>query len=76
MFQTSKVASGLRSGQGIAPLKRIVQTLKKKKYAGPASFEMFGPLYQKMDPAEFAAHIKAESAKWARVIKAANIKQE
>ena len=27
-----------------------------------------------MDPVEFAAHIKAESAKWARVIKAANIK--
>ncbi|HKA41309.1 MAG TPA: tripartite tricarboxylate transporter substrate binding protein [Burkholderiales bacterium] len=29
-----------------------------------------------MDPAEFGAHIKAESAKWARVIKAANIKPE
>ena len=27
-----------------------------------------------MDPIEFAAHIKAESAKWARVIKAAHIK--
>ena len=29
-----------------------------------------------MAPAEFGAHIKAESAKWARVIKAANIKPE
>jgi tripartite-type tricarboxylate transporter receptor subunit TctC len=29
-----------------------------------------------MDPAEFGAHIKAEAAKWARVIKAANIKPE
>jgi tripartite-type tricarboxylate transporter receptor subunit TctC len=29
-----------------------------------------------MEPAEFAAHIKAESAKWARVIKAADIKPE
>ena len=29
-----------------------------------------------MDPAEFAAHIKAETEKWARVIKAANIKPE
>ena len=29
-----------------------------------------------MDPAEFGAHIKAESAKWARVIKAANVKPE
>ncbi len=27
-----------------------------------------------MDPAEFGAHIKSETAKWARVIKAANIK--
>ncbi len=29
-----------------------------------------------MDPAEFAAHIKAETEKWARVIKAANIKPD
>ena len=29
-----------------------------------------------MDPAEFGAYIKAESAKWARVIKAANVKPE
>jgi tripartite-type tricarboxylate transporter receptor subunit TctC len=29
-----------------------------------------------MDPAEFGAHIKAETAKWARVIKAANVKPE
>jgi len=29
-----------------------------------------------MDPAEFGAHIKAEIAKWARVIKAANIKPD
>ncbi len=46
-------------GQGIAPLKRIVQTLKKKKYAGPASIEMFHPMYQKMDPAEFAKMARA-----------------
>jgi tripartite-type tricarboxylate transporter receptor subunit TctC len=29
-----------------------------------------------MDPAEFGTHIKAEIAKWARVIKVANIKPE
>jgi tripartite-type tricarboxylate transporter receptor subunit TctC len=29
-----------------------------------------------MDPAEFGAHIKAEIAKWTRVIKAANIKPD
>ena len=28
-------------GEGIVPLKRIVQVLKQKKYAGPASLEMF-----------------------------------
>ena len=46
-------------GQGIAPLKRIVQVLKKKGYAGPASIEMFNPMYQKMDPAEFAKMARA-----------------
>ena len=29
-----------------------------------------------MDPAEFGAHIKAETAKWARVIKAANVRPD
>jgi tripartite-type tricarboxylate transporter receptor subunit TctC len=29
-----------------------------------------------MDPVEFAAHIKAETEKWAGVIKAAGIKPE
>ena len=46
-------------GQGIAPLKRIVQMLKKKKYSGPASIEMFGPKFQKMEPFEFARTARA-----------------
>ena len=46
-------------GQGVAPLKRIVDLLKKKKYAGPASIEMFHPMYQNMDPAEFAKRARA-----------------
>jgi len=46
-------------GQGVAPLKRIVETLKKKKYSGPASIEMFHPMYQNMDPAAFAKLARA-----------------
>ena len=46
-------------GQGIAPLKRIVELLKKKKYSGPASIEMFHPMYQNMEPAEFARRARA-----------------
>jgi 2-keto-myo-inositol isomerase len=46
-------------GEGMAPLKRIVAALKKKGYAGPASIEMFHPMYQKMDPAEFAKRARA-----------------
>src|SRR5262245_61318792 len=37
-------------GEGIAPLRRIVELLKRKKYAGPASFESFNPTVQAADP--------------------------
>src|SRR5205085_5579265 len=40
-------------GEGIVPLKRIVQVLKQKKYARAASLEMFDPMIQSMDPYEF-----------------------
>ncbi|HYM10563.1 MAG TPA: TIM barrel protein, partial [Bryobacterales bacterium] len=46
-------------GQGIAPLRRIVEALKRKKYAGPASVEMFDPAIQRMDPYEAATKIRA-----------------
>lgn len=46
-------------GQGIAPLRRIVEALKRKKYAGPASVEMFDPAIQHMDPYEVAMKIRA-----------------
>jgi len=46
-------------GQGIAPLGRILEVLKKKKYAGPLSFESFTPMYQQMDPYEVAKLAKA-----------------
>jgi sugar phosphate isomerase/epimerase len=41
-------------GEGVAPLRRIVETLKRKKYGGPVSIEMFNPAIQAMDPFEAA----------------------
>jgi 2-keto-myo-inositol isomerase len=46
-------------GEGIVPLKRIVEVLKRKKYAGPASFESFNPTVQAMDPYEVARKVRA-----------------
>ncbi len=46
-------------GQGIAPLRRILAALKRKKYAGPASVEMFHPAIQAADPYEIAMRIRA-----------------
>jgi len=46
-------------GEGIAPLRRIVEVLKRKKYAGPASLEMFNPTIQAMDPYEVARKARA-----------------
>ena len=37
-------------GEGIAPLERIVEVLKSKGYAGPASLEMFSLQVRAMDP--------------------------
>ncbi len=37
-------------GEGIAPLGRIVEVLKRKGYAGPASLEMFDQETRGMDP--------------------------
>lgn len=46
-------------GEGIAPLRRIVEVLKRKKYAGPASLEMFNPAIQSMDPYQVAMKARA-----------------
>ena len=46
-------------GEGIAPLRRIVEALKKKGYAGPASFETFNPALQATDPYEVAKRVRA-----------------
>jgi 2-keto-myo-inositol isomerase len=46
-------------GEGIAPLRRIVELLKRKKYAGAASLEMFNPAIQAMDPYQVAMRARA-----------------
>ena len=46
-------------GEGIAPLRRIVEVLKRKGYAGPASFETFNPAIQATDPYEVAMRARA-----------------
>ena len=49
-------------GEGIAPLKRIIEVLKRKKYAGPASMEMFQaqtPAIQNLDPYQVAMKARA-----------------
>jgi 2-keto-myo-inositol isomerase len=45
-------------GEGIAPLRRIVEVLKKKGYAGPASFESFNPEVQATDPYQVALRVR------------------
>ena len=46
-------------GEGIAPLRRIVEALKQKKYSGPASLELFNPAIQAMDPYQVATRARA-----------------
>jgi sugar phosphate isomerase/epimerase len=45
-------------GKGISPLVRILQALKKKRYAGPLSVELFYPRLQQGDPYEVAMEIR------------------
>lgn len=49
-------------GEGIAPLRRIIEILKQKKYSGPASLELFqaqSPAIQAMDPYQLAMKARA-----------------
>jgi 2-keto-myo-inositol isomerase len=48
-------------GDGVSPLVRILQALKKKGYAGPLSVELFYPRLQKGDPYEVASEIRRKS---------------
>ena len=47
-------------GDGVSPLKQILQALKKKGYAGPLSVELFYPRLQKGDPYEVAKEIRGK----------------
>ena len=46
-------------GEGIAPLRRIIELLKRKKYVGAASLELFNPAIQSMDPYQVATRARA-----------------
>lgn len=46
-------------GDGIAPLKKIVEAVKRKGYAGALSVELFDPAFQQMDPFQLATKLKA-----------------
>jgi len=46
-------------GEGIAPLRRIIEKLKEKKYAGAVSFETFAPDVQGTDPYQVAMRVRA-----------------
>ncbi len=46
-------------GEGIAPLRRIVEVLKRKGYRGPASLEMFDPEIRAMSPYDAALKARA-----------------
>jgi 2-keto-myo-inositol isomerase len=46
-------------GEGIAPLRRIVETLKRKQYAGAASVELMDPSFHAMDPYLLAMKVRA-----------------
>jgi sugar phosphate isomerase/epimerase len=46
-------------GQGVAPLAKIVEAVKRKGYAGPLSVELFDPSFQTMDPFQLATKVRA-----------------
>jgi sugar phosphate isomerase/epimerase len=48
-------------GTGVAPLRRILQALAAKGYAGPLSVELFYPKYQNADPYELARSIREKA---------------
>lgn len=46
-------------GEGVAPLKRIVDTLRRKQYAGALSVELMDPAMHAMDPYQLALKVRA-----------------
>ena len=61
--QLNSQASRLFPGDGVAPLKRTIEILKRKGYSGPASMELFQnttPVVQNLDPFQVATRAKAQ----------------
>jgi 2-keto-myo-inositol isomerase len=46
-------------GQGVAPLKKVVEAVRLKGYAGALSVELFDAAFQQMDPYQLGVKIKA-----------------
>ncbi len=46
-------------GDGVAPLRKIVEAMKRKGYAGALSVELFDPAFQQMEPFQLATKIRA-----------------
>jgi len=60
--QLNSQQSRLFPGEGVAPLKRTIEILKRKGYSGPASMELFQattPVAQNLDPFQLASKAKA-----------------
>jgi sugar phosphate isomerase/epimerase len=60
--QLNSQSSRLFPGDGVAPLKRTIEILKRKGYSGPASLELFQnttPVAQNLDPFQLATRAKA-----------------
>jgi sugar phosphate isomerase/epimerase len=46
-------------GEGITPLRKIVDLLKRKQYAGAASVELMDPSFHRTDPYQLALKVRA-----------------
>jgi len=46
-------------GEGVAPLKKFLDVVKRKRYAGALSVELFDPSFQQMDPYQLATKVKS-----------------
>jgi 2-keto-myo-inositol isomerase len=46
-------------GDGVAPLRKIVDAVMRKRYAGALSVELMDPAFQSMDPFQLATKVRA-----------------
>ena len=70
--QLNSQQSRLFPGEGVAPLKRTIEILKRKGYSGPASMELFQnttPVAQNLDPFQVASQSEGRDRTSDRVSK-------